>query len=61
MAKNKKKTKATATTGEKTRLADKKKNPADDSATPPAPTPQPIPPVPGAPAPATAPTPQPKQ
>jgi peptidyl-prolyl cis-trans isomerase SurA len=62
--KNKKKTKSTATTGEKTRLSDKNKKPEDgtpDSTTPAAPIPQPIPPVPGAPAPATAPAPQPQQ
>jgi len=45
----KKKTKATATTGEKTRLADKNKKPAettpDSSATPSAPTPQAAPPA----------------
>jgi peptidyl-prolyl cis-trans isomerase SurA len=58
--KSKKKSKANVTTGEKTRLADKNKKPADgttDSSKPAAPVAQPIPPVPGAPAPATAPAP----
>ena len=56
----KKKTKATATTGEKTRLADKNKKPAettpDSSATPSAPTPQAAPPA----APVSPPTTQPQ-
>jgi peptidyl-prolyl cis-trans isomerase SurA len=60
----KKKTKATATTGEKTRLTDKNKKPADttpdSSATPSAPTPATPPPAPAA-APTTTPAPQPQQ
>jgi peptidyl-prolyl cis-trans isomerase SurA len=56
-----KKKKATATTGEKTRLSDKKKDDTEQNATPVQPTP--IPAVPGAPAPAQAPatTPAPPQ
>ncbi|HEY1649634.1 MAG TPA: peptidylprolyl isomerase [Terracidiphilus sp.] len=49
-----KKKKTASTTSEKTRLADKKKNPSDSTQEPP-PQPTPIAPVPGAPAPANAP------
>jgi len=52
---NTKKKKTATTTSEKTRLADEKKKPADN--TQPAPQPTPIAPVPGAPAPADAPKP----
>ncbi|HEX4284918.1 MAG TPA: peptidylprolyl isomerase [Terracidiphilus sp.] len=51
---NAKKKKKEASTGEKTRLSDRKKS--DDTSAPPQPTP--VPPVPGAPGPATAPPPQ---
>ncbi|HEY1649084.1 MAG TPA: peptidylprolyl isomerase [Terracidiphilus sp.] len=49
-----KKKKTASTTSEKTRLADKKKNPSDSTPAPPQ-QPTPIAPVPGAPAPANAP------